>query len=59
VWLFRLTDLGYGHATTGTGFGVAFGAGVGVMVLIGMLSCIAPLRRALRIEPTEALRGEG
>ena len=58
VWLFRLTDLGYGHSTTGTGFGVAFGAGVAVAVAIGVLACLSPTRRALGIEPTEALRGE-
>ena len=32
-------------------------AGVGVVVLIGMPACIAPTMRALRIMPTEALKG--
>ena len=58
VWLFRLTDLGYGYSTTGTDFGVAFGAGVGVTVVIGLLACLSPMRRALKIQPTEALRDE-
>jgi predicted permease len=29
------------------------------MMLVCMLACIVPTRRALRIEPTEALRGDG
>jgi ABC-type lipoprotein release transport system permease subunit len=32
--------------------------GVGVALVIGLLACLSPTRRALRIEPTEALRGE-
>lgn len=31
----------------------------GVMLLVGLTACAVPLRRALRIEPTEALRSEG
>jgi putative ABC transport system permease protein len=31
----------------------------GVMLLVGLLACAAPLRRALTIEPTEAFRAEG
>ena len=31
----------------------------GVMLVVGLLACAVPLRRALRIEPTEALRAEG
>lgn len=30
-----------------------------VMLLVGFVACAVPLRRALRIEPTEALRAEG
>ena len=33
--------------------------GVGVMAVIGLLACTAPTLRALRIKPTEALRGGG
>jgi ABC-type antimicrobial peptide transport system permease subunit len=29
-----------------------------VMLLAGMTACYVPLRRALRIDPTEALRAE-
>jgi putative ABC transport system permease protein len=30
-----------------------------IMLLVGLTACAVPLRRALRIEPTEALRAEG
>ncbi len=33
-------------------------ATIGVMLTVGLLSCAVPLRRALRIQPTEALRAE-
>ena len=35
---------------------VAFVADTGVLVLIGLLACVVPTLRALRIMPTEALR---
>jgi putative ABC transport system permease protein len=31
----------------------------GIMLVVGLTACAVPLRRALRIEPTEALRSEG
>ncbi|MGH2584411.1 MAG: FtsX-like permease family protein, partial [Dehalococcoidia bacterium] len=31
----------------------------GLMLVVGLTACAVPLRRALRIEPTEALRLEG
>ena len=32
---------------------------VGIMLTAGLVACAAPLRRALRVDPTEALRREG
>jgi ABC-type antimicrobial peptide transport system permease subunit len=57
--LYRLTELGYGEPSATFGFGVAFAAGVAVALVVGTLACVSPTRRALRVEPTEALRGEG
>jgi ABC-type antimicrobial peptide transport system permease subunit len=31
----------------------------GIMLAVGLTACALPLRRALRINPTEALRAEG
>ncbi len=31
----------------------------GIMLAVGLAACAVPVRRALRIEPTEALRAEG
>ncbi len=33
-------------------------AAIGVMLTVGLIACAVPLRRALRIQPTEALRAE-
>jgi ABC-type antimicrobial peptide transport system permease subunit len=59
VVLFRLTELGYTPPDAASGLGVALVAGVLVALMIGLLACVSPTRRALRIEPSEALRSEG
>ena len=38
---------------------VGIAAYIIVMVCVCLLACVVPTRRALRVEPTEALRGEG
>jgi len=45
--------------STSSPFVIALVLGVSVMVLIGMLACVAPTLCALRIMPTEALREGG
>jgi ABC-type antimicrobial peptide transport system permease subunit len=37
---------------------ILIGADV-IMLVVGLAACAVPLRRALRINPTEALRAEG
>jgi predicted permease len=54
--LYRLTELGYSRNALTFGFEVAFAGAVGVALAIGALACLSPVRRALSIEPTEALR---
>ena len=56
--LYRLTQLGYSQRVATFGFGMAFAAAVGVAIVIGTLACLSPTRRALSIQPTEALKGE-
>jgi predicted permease len=57
--LYRLTELGYQAPGATTGLGVALGGGIAVALVIGALACVSPTRRALRIDPSEALRAEG
>jgi ABC-type antimicrobial peptide transport system permease subunit len=63
VWpamrLYRLTQLGYTPPTATSGLGAALVSGVAVAFVIGVLACVSPTRRALGIEPSEALREEG
>jgi hypothetical protein len=63
VWpamtLYRLTQLGYTPPTATSGLGAAVVSGAAVAFIIGALACVSPTRRALRIEPSEALRAEG
>jgi ABC-type lipoprotein release transport system permease subunit len=56
AWIYRSVREDAAAATTT--FVAAALPGVGVMLLVGLLACTAPLLRALRIEPTEAMRSE-
>ena len=53
---FHAFEIGIGEAWRS--YAVAFGTGAAVMVLIGLLSCLSPARRILKIQPAEALRAE-
>jgi hypothetical protein len=57
--LYRLTGLGYQTPGATDGLGTALFASVVVAALIGGLACVSPTRRALKIDPAEALRAEG
>ena len=48
-----------GRIPTSSPFLLAFVLGASVMLLIGALACTAPTLRALKIQPTEALREGG
>lgn len=54
-FLFEI-DRGFGEIPTGSPLAATLIIGVSVLVVIGMIGCIAPTMRALRIMPTEALR---
>lgn len=58
VFIALLFTLGRGALPTALHFGriAAYGAG---MTLVCLLACIVPTRRALRVEPTDALRMDG
>lgn len=56
--LYRLTELGYSQRAATFGFEIAFAAAVAVTLAIGTLACLSPTRRALSIQPTEALKGD-
>jgi ABC-type antimicrobial peptide transport system permease subunit len=57
--LYRLTEFGYHQPSATFGLDAALVAGVAVALVIGGLSCVSPTRRALKIDPAEALRSEG
>ncbi len=55
AWFFRTWS---GLESMGAELAATLAVGAGSMALLGLLSCVAPTRRLLRIEPTEALRVE-
>jgi len=59
MFLYRLTQLGYRAPAATAGLAATVIGGVSIAILIAMLACVSPTRRALRIDPSEALRAEG
>jgi hypothetical protein len=53
--LFTISD----EASPYAGTGQALAVGATVMVLIGLVACTGPTLRALRVHPSEALKGDG
>lgn len=51
-------EQGSGGTSAGSALLWALLFGAGVVILVGFLSCLAPARRALSIQPSEALRAE-
>ncbi len=47
------------QASPYTGMGEALAVGLTVMVLVALAACTGPTLRALRVHPSEALKGEG
>jgi ABC-type lipoprotein release transport system permease subunit len=45
--------------SVGSATAAAVALGGGIVLLIALCACTVPTIRALRVEPTEALRGEG
>jgi hypothetical protein len=39
--------------------GLALAQGIGIILVVALAACLVPTRRALRISPVEALRGDG
>ncbi len=56
LWVLVNFENDMGWLPTSSLFAVTLLLGVGVMVVIGSFACTVPLMRALRINPTEALR---
>jgi predicted permease len=48
-----------GHPSAILAMLMALGTGAGAMVLVGLVACVAPTLRALRITPVEAVKVEG
>jgi predicted permease len=57
-WLLSVLKYGAGWIPAYSPLALAFLAATGVVTLIGVPACMAPTLRALRIDPTEAMRSE-
>lgn len=56
--LLQFREVTESAGSTGRTIGVAVGLGLAIVVVVALLSCAAPTRRALGIEPCRALRAE-
>ena len=59
AWVLNATASSSGSPAAEGSLTAALLIGIATVSVVGLLSCVAPARAALEVEPTDALRGEG